>query len=84
MLFRRNVSFTFPKIILKNTTMYVLYNNLSFYITFTMFHYIGQGSFWKSVILQKRFLETGGVFSCENTPKGHTGPHKSSFFHINK
>ncbi len=36
-------SFSFPKIIPKSTQMYTLNTNLSFYITFTMFHYIGQG-----------------------------------------
>ncbi len=35
-------SFSFPQIIPKNTHMYTLYTNFSFYITFTMFHYIGQ------------------------------------------
>ncbi len=35
-------SFTVPIIISKSTEMYTLYTNLSFYITFTMFHYIGQ------------------------------------------
>ncbi len=33
-------SFSFPKIIPKNTQMYTLSTNLSFYITFTLFHYI--------------------------------------------
>ncbi len=59
--------------------MYIVYTNLSIYITFTMFHYIGQGQFCKSVSLQISSLETVGVFSCENIPKGDTGPHKSSF-----
>ncbi len=29
-------------------------------------------------------LETGGVFSCENTPKGHTYLHKVRFLPINE
>ncbi len=37
----------FPKIIPKSTEMYTLYTNLLFFITFTMFHYIGQGYFVK-------------------------------------
>ncbi len=36
-------SFSVPKIYPKSTQMYILYTNLSFYIIFTMFHYIGQG-----------------------------------------
>ncbi len=37
------ISFSFPNIIPKSTQMYTLYTILSFYITFAMFHYIGQG-----------------------------------------
>ncbi len=36
-------SFSFTKIIPKSTQLYTLYNNVSFYITFTMFHYIRKG-----------------------------------------
>ncbi len=59
--------------------MYSLYINLLFYITFTMFHYIGQGSVCKRVLLQMSSLETGEVLYCENSPKGCTGPNKCSF-----
>ncbi len=38
-----NIPSRFQKIIKKNTQMYTLYTNLLFYITFTIFYYIGQG-----------------------------------------
>ncbi len=44
-IFSINVSFSFLKIIPKSTQMYTLYTNMLFYITFTMFRYIGQGQF---------------------------------------
>ncbi len=63
----------------KEKKMYTLLTNLLFYITFTMFLYIGQEYFCKSVSLQMSSLEIREVFSLENTPKWHTGPNTNSF-----
>ncbi len=37
----KEASFSFPKIVPKIIHMYTLHTNMSFYITLTMFHYIG-------------------------------------------
>ncbi len=68
-------TFSIPKIIPKSTQMYTLYSNLSFCITFTILHYIGQGQFCKSISLQMSSLETGGVFSPQKNP--HRAPQSS-------
>ncbi len=55
-------SFSFYKLIPKNTQMTTLYTNLSLYITFTMIYYIRQEYFCKSFTSQSYIRRKSGLF----------------------
>ncbi len=61
-VFYFQASFSFHKLIPKNTHMTTLYTNLSLYITFTMINYIRQESFCKSFSSLSYIRRISGLF----------------------